>query len=238
MHKYYNKEEILTLIDKRFGYEFEGKEKDDHLISPKAWNKYYRDFFEAKEDKLYGTLKHDEWDKIDSLIDDEKNRRTKSNNRYKKYREDLVEDIIAFREKQLIDQRNGNRKTTIDHHAIKMFEHFAEVLGTKVDENIYKKRIPKTKYNKMKNERIPAPTKEEIMKKKEQLVNIIFEQLIDEDKFNDDIQEHFMSNNLIHGVTNPLEAIEDGEGLLGFQIDAKNYIKENVKREILNNIKE
>lgn len=238
MYKYYGKEEILTLIDKRFGYEFEGKEKDDHLISSKAWNKYYRDFFEAKEDKLYETLKHDEWDKIDSLIDDEKNRRTKSNNRYKKYREDLVEEIIAFHEKQLIDQRNGNRKTTIDHYAIKMFEHFAEVLGTKVDESIYEKRIPKTKYNKMMNERIPSPTKKEIMEKKEQLVNIIFEQLIDEDKFNDDIQEHFISNNLIHGLTTPLKAIEDEGEWLGFQIDAKNYLKENVKQEIINDIKE
>jgi len=68
MHKYYEIEEVLTLIDKQFDYEFEGQEKDDHLISSKTWNKYFREFFEAEEDRLYETLKYNEWDKIDSLI--------------------------------------------------------------------------------------------------------------------------------------------------------------------------
>lgn len=237
MHEYYKIEEILTLIDKRFEYEFEGKEKDDHLISSKTWNKYFREFFEAEEDRLYETLKHNEWDKIDSLINEEKKRRTKSDNRHKKYRADLVDEIIKFHEKQLIEQRNGNRKTTIDHHTIQIFENFAEVLGTKVDKSIYEKRIPKTKYNKMKNQRIPIPSKEEIREKKEELLNIIFEQLIDKEKFNNDIQEHFMSNNLIHGLANPLEGIEDKGEFLGFKIDAKNYLKDNVKHEIINDIK-
>ena len=83
-----------------------------------------------------------------------------------------------------------------------------------------------------------AQSQEEIMVKKEQLVNIIFEQLIDKDKFNDDIQEHFISNNLIHGLTTPLKPIEDEGEWLGIQIDAKNYLKENVKKEIINDIKE
>lgn len=218
----------------RFGYDFEGKKKDDHLIASETWNKYFREFFEGEEDRLYETLKYDDWHKIDSIIEDKKNRRTRNRNKHKKYREDLVEEIIAFREENLLNQINGNRKMTIDHHAIQTFENFAEILDLKFDPSIYKKKIPKTKYLKMKNERIPIPSKEEIREKKEELLKIIFEQLIDKEKLNDDIQEHFMNNSLIHGYTNPLVAIEDNGELIGFKIDAINYLKDNVKNEILN----
>ncbi|KOS62136.1 hypothetical protein [Lysinibacillus sp. FJAT-14222] len=148
-----------------------------------------------------------------------------------------MEEIISFRKENLVKQINGNRKMTIDHHAIKTFENYAEILDLKVDPSIYEKKIPKTKYIKMKNERIPIPSKEEIREKKEELLQIIFEQLIDKDKFNDDIQEHFMNNSLIHDYTNPLVAIENNGELLGFKIDAINYLKDNVKNEIINNPK-
>lgn len=233
MYKYYEIGEILTIIDKRFGYEFEGKDEDDHLIASETWNKYFREFFEAEEDRLYETLNHDEWDKIDSIIEDKRNRRTRNRNKYKKYREDLVEEIISFREENLVKQFNSNRKMTIDHHAIKIFENFAEILDLKVDPSIYEKKIPKTKYFKMKNERIPIPSKEEMREKKEELLQIIFEQLIDKEKFNDDIQEFFMNNSLIHGYTDPFVAIEINGELLGFKIDATNYLKDNIINEII-----
>jgi len=58
----------------------------------------------------------------------------------------------TLNKENLVKQINGNRKMTIDHHAIKTFENFAEILDLKVDPSIYEKKIPKTKYIKMKNE--------------------------------------------------------------------------------------
>ena len=132
-----NVHEILDIIDKQFGYDFEGKDKEDHLISRKTWNKYISEFFEEKTDGHMGSYE----DKI------------KGGNRYAKYREDFVEEVIDFHESRLIKHLNSNRKTTIRHEIINTFEAFASVLYDKVDENIYNKRIPITQYNKERQDR-------------------------------------------------------------------------------------
>lgn len=43
-----------------------------------------------------------------------------------------------------------------------------------------------------------------------------------------------MSYNLIHGNLILLEVIEYNGRILGFKIDAKNYLKESVKNELAN----
>lgn len=234
MREYYKVNEILKMINKQFGYVFEGQAEGDNLINSKTWNKYFREFFEDLEDKLIDELKGDELENLDDIITEAKRSRTRSSKRYQEYREDLVAEIIEFRKEQLIKHFNSNRITIIDHDAIKMFENFAEVLGVKVDESIYHAKIFKSKYKQIQTERIPTPTKEEIQNKKEELLNIIFEQLIDEEKINDDICEQFMSGKLIHGNATPLEPIEYNGELLGFKIDAKKYLKESVKKELAN----
>lgn len=66
----------------------------------------------------------------------------KGGNRYAKYREDFVKEVIDFRKSQLIKQFNSNRKTTIDHETI------ASALDGKVAKDIYNKRIPINQYKK------------------------------------------------------------------------------------------
>lgn len=213
-----NIHEILDIIDKQFGYDFEGKDKDDHLISRKTWNKYVSEFFEEKTDGYMSSYE----DKI------------KGGNRYAKYREDFVKKVIDFRKDQLIKQYNSNRKTTVDHKAIKVFETIASTLGVDVDEEVYKKKIPITQYKKQKEERYRKVTEEEIENKKEELLQIVISQLIDMEKINHDIAHYIVTGSLEYGLADPLEMNEDIDGSpLGYRIDAKNYLKESVKSELI-----
>lgn len=105
----------------------------------------------------------------------------------------------------------------------------------KVDENIYNKRIPITQYNKKQQQRYPKVTKEDIENMREQLLQIVINQLIDMEKLNHDVYQHLISGDLDYGFANPLEAIEDKKGYqLGFRIDAKNYLKESVRNGLVN----
>lgn len=226
--------EILDIIDIKFGYEFEGKDKDDHLISNKTWTKYVNEFLEEKEDEFYKTLKEgDEWKKVEEFIDDYKTGRIQGKNRFTKYREDFVREVINFRESQLIKQFNSNRKTTVDDEAINTFKTIASALGMEVDKDIYNKRIPITQYKQKTEKKLPI-SKEDIESTKENLLQEIIKQLIDMEKFNHDIHQHLISGSLEYGLANPLEMNEDIDGSpLGYRIDAKNYLKESVKSELV-----
>ena len=53
------------------------------------------------------------------------------------------------------------------------------------------------------------------------------------EKLNYDVSRHLVSGPLEFGFVNPLEMIEDIDGYsLGFRIDAKNYLKEDVRNEL------
>lgn len=218
--KFFNVNEILDIIDIQFGYDFEGKDKDDHLISNKTWNKYVREFFEEKLNETEYMSSYE-----NKII---------GGNRYAKYREDFVREVINFRENQLIKQFNSNRKTTVDHETIKAFETIASTLGATVEKDIYNKRIPISQYNKKQEERYPTMTKEDIENVRDGLLKIVIDQLIDMEKLNYDVSEYIVSGSLEFGLVNPLEMIEDIDGYpLGYRIDAKNYLKESVRNELV-----
>lgn len=215
-----NVNEILDIIDKQFGYDFEGKDADDHLISRKTWTKYVREFLDEKVREGKDMAEYQ--NKIVSW------------NRYRKYHESFVAEVINFRKSQIKKQFNSNRKTTVDHEAIKAFQTIASTLGVEVEEEIYKKRIPITQYKKQKEERYRNVTKEEIENKKEELLKIVISQLIDIEKINHDISHYIVSGSLEYGLADPLEMNENIDGSpLGFRIDAKNYLKESVKSELI-----
>lgn len=217
---FFNVNEILDIIDKQFGYDFEEKEKNDHLISKKTWNKYVREFF---EEKIYETEYMSSYE--NKII---------GGNRYTKYREDFVTEVIGFRKDQIIKQFNSNRKTTVDHDTIEAFETIASALGLKVEEDIYNRRIPITQYKKKQEERYPIMTKEDVESVREQLLNIVINQLIDMEKLKYDVFQYLVSGSLEYGFANSLEMVEDIDGYsLGFRIDAKNYLKESVRTELV-----
>lgn len=212
--------EILDIIDKQFGYDFEGKDIDDHLISKKTWNSYVSEFFDEKISE-----NEDMSDYKNKIIGERK---------HTKYREDFVSEVINFRKNQLIKQFNSNRKTTVDHETIKTFETIASTLAVKVEESFYNKRIPITQYKKQKEERYPNVTKEEIENIKDQLLQNVISQLIDMEKLNNDVSQYIVSGSLEYGFANPREIIEDIDGSsLGFRIDAKNYLKESIRNELV-----
>ncbi|MCY7580642.1 MULTISPECIES: hypothetical protein [Bacillus] len=222
--KFLNVNEILDTIDKQFGYDFGGKERDDHLISKKTWNKYVREFF---EEKIYETEYMSSYE--NKII---------GGNRYTKYREDFVTEVIGFRKDQIIKQFNSNRKTTVDHDTIKAFETIASALGLKVEEDIYNKRIPITQYKKKQEERYPIMTKEDVENVREQLLHIVINQLIDMEKLKYDVSQYLVSGSLEYGFANPLEMVGDKDSYpLGFRIDAKNYLKESIRNELINHCK-
>jgi len=210
--------EILDKIDEEFGYNFLGKDNDDHLISRKTWNKYVTEFFNEKIDQ-----------NVDMTIYNDK---IIGERRHTKYHKSFVKEVIDNKHEQLVKQYNSNRKTMIDTKTIQMFEKFASVLNVEVDNKIYNKRIPITKFKKMQEEDIEI-TKEDIKKGKEFLFDIIIDQLIDIEKIKYDIKDHILNNNLHYGYVHPLKLIENEDGSkAGFEIDAKNYLKESVKKEI------
>lgn len=215
-----NVNEVLDIIDKQYGYDFEGKDKDDHLIGKKTWNKYVKEFFDKKikengdiscyENKIIGETRHT------------------------KYQRDFINEVISFQERQLIKQFNSNRKTTVDNENIKVFETIASTLGVKVEQDIYNKRIPITQYRKKQEERYPNITKEDIEKVRDDLLQIVINQLIDIDKLNHDVSQYIISGSLEYGFAEPLEMLEDKDGYsIGLRIDAKNYLKERVRNELL-----
>lgn len=233
--KYLYVSEILDIIDKQFGYDFEGKDNDDHLISNKTWIKYVGEFLENIEDEFYETYKKDdEWEKIKEFMEDYKASRIQGKNRFKKYREDLVIEIINFRKSQLINQFNSNRKTTLDYQAIEIFEYIASVLGMEVDKDIYNNRIPITQYKRKREKKPPTMSKEDIENTKNHLIQEVVNQLIDMEKLNHDVYQYLISGSLEYGFAIPPEMKEDIDGSpLGFRIDTKNYLKESVIKELV-----
>lgn len=217
--RYLKVRKVLDIIDKQFGYDFEGKEEDDHLIGKKTWNSYVRAYLLEKVNDLEYMRSYE-----DKIIGD---------NRHTEYQEDFVNEVIKFRKTQLIKQFNSNRKTTIDHEAIKAFETIASALDVKYDADV-KKRIPITQYKQKQEGRFPIATKEDIEHVRTDLLEIVVNQLIDMEKLNHDVYQHLISGFLDYGFAAPLEMNEDIEAHpLGFRIDAKNYLKESVRNELV-----
>lgn len=211
--KLLNVYEVLDIIDKQLGYDFEGKEKDDHLISNKTWNSYVREYLEVRVKDPEYMRSYEE-----KII---------GNNRHTKYREDFVAEVITFHEKQLIKQFNSNRKTTVDHELIKSFEILASALGLKVDEKIYNKRIPLTQYMKKQERKYPVPSKEGIENTRKELLCLIVDQLIDMEKVNHDVYQLLISNTVDYGfVYNPKAVEGKGNYFQEYSIDARKYLKE------------
>lgn len=218
--KFLKVEEVLDIIDIRFKYNFEGKEDKDHLISNKTWTNYVIEFLEEKIDK-----------NEDVKIYEDKITGEKSGT---KYREDFVEEVIEYRKKRLKKHLNTDKKTMIDYETIQMFENIASSMNLEMDKDIYNKRIIKTKHEKMEKEKHPEITKEDMKDGRDKLINIIVDQLIDFEKIDYDIREHRLSNFLHYGYADPLDMMENEDGSqAGFKIDAKNYLKESVKKEII-----
>lgn len=218
--KFLNVNEILDIIDKQFGYEFEGKDKEDHLISNKTWNKYVREFLDEKIDGNKSMVDYS------NKIFGEK--------RHTKYREDFVKEVINYRNIQLNKQFNSNRKTTVDHETIEAFETIASALDVKVAKEIYNKRIPITQYKKKQEEKFSNVTKEDIVNMRDKLLQIVIDQLIDMEKINHDVYQSLIFGDLDYGYAYPLEMNEDEDGYpLGFKMDAKNYLKDNIRKELV-----
>lgn len=232
MMKYYSVDEILEEINIRFGYEFEGREQGDNLITRKTWNKYFERFFEGLEDELYAALNVDELDEIDNMISEAKSSRVKNKNKHKKYREDLVNEIIQFNSKRLTKQLNSQRVLITNTSMIKAYEALAKAETKKVDNSIYDMKIFKSKAKAIEMGGMPEITTEEIQNKKEELINIIFDQLIDEEKVNDDVWELLISNSVIHGSFETHEANEGQVESSGAKIDAKKYLKDTVQKDL------
>ncbi|MBK5458799.1 hypothetical protein [Peribacillus sp. TH27] len=105
----------------------------------------------------------------------------------------------------------------------------------KVEEDVYNKRIPITQYNKKQEERYPTMTKEDVENVRDQLLQIVINQLIDMERLNYEVSQYLVSGSLEYGFANPLEMIGDIGGYpLGFRIDTKNYLKESVRNELVN----
>lgn len=219
--KYLNVNEVLDIIDNKSGYNFKGKDKDDHLITRKTWNKYVREF---KQEKKFN----------DEMI--------KGSKRYTKYRYDFVEKIIDYRETLLKQQYNSSRKTTINYEKIATYEMIAEATGTKVDKSIYKEKIPITQYKKIQKYKnsslVPELTNKEIENVKNNLIEAVIYDLIDMERIIYDTHEHIISGYLHYGNAKPLKMIEDEDGKpLGFQRDSKKYLKQSVIDELINHHK-
>ena len=217
--EYLNVNEVLDVIDKQFGYDFENKDKDDHLISKKTWNKYVREFCKNKinqtqyvkslENQIIGAYKHT------------------------KYREDFVKKVIEFREKQLIKQFNSNRKTTINYARIKAIETIASALDIEVEEDIYNSRIPITQYEKDQEGKYPNITKRHIENIRGDILQTVIEQLIDMPRFNKDVYRYIISTSLNYVISNPSKIIEyKQDNTFKYKIDAKNYLKKEVIKKL------
>lgn len=231
--KYYSVEEILEEIDSRFAYDFEGRKKDQNLITKKTWNKYHDMYFEDLEDKWIKTLPEDELDNLDDMIEKEKQRRVKSGNRYKKYREDLVNDIIDFNIEKLIKHLNSGRTVELEVDPRESFIDLAKVLNVRFDRGYGRTQYFKEELQERRSGGIPEITPEEKRNQEEELLNIIFDQLIDKKKFDDDVLQLLFSNDLLYGKS---ESREDQVESLGVKIDAKNYLKETIQRDLANKI--
>ncbi|MFK3988367.1 hypothetical protein [Exiguobacterium mexicanum] len=203
-----NINEVLDMIDKRFGYEFSGKDKTEHLISRQTWTSYVIDYLDINQ--------------CSSSIEGER--------RHTRYPLEIVEAVISFKEELLIKQLNSNRKTIKNKRKISMEEAFAAIAGEEVDPKIYAEKIFKKQNEQIEAAMYPVPSEEDIQNTKDSLLEIIIDQLIDVEKINYDVKQQLISGSLHHGLATPLESIEDQDGnVLGFKIDATNYLKHEIK---------
>lgn len=208
--------EILSLIDERFNYTFEGKELNDHLISNEAWHRYVHRFFKSikpEEEDVYRS----KW------IGARKNKR---------YPSDFVEDVIEFSSGLLVKQYNSNRKTMIDIDWVNLNKALMGWKDNEVPKSVYEKRVIITEYKAREKNRYPKITKGDIDKVKAFFIEEIIKDLIDENKLEEDILQWVTNSELIYGYAHPLEMIEDEEGPLGFKVDRKRYLKDSVINDI------
>lgn len=217
---YLNSSEILDLIDYKFNYRFEGKDKDDHLITSDTWRSYVKQFYDKKED-----------DGKDISVYYEKLR---GGNKNRTYQLDFVEEIIEFRSEQLKKQFNSNRKTMIDKDWVNLNKVLMGWTDDEVPESIYDKRVIITEHEHRKESRFHEITEEEKELAKKHFINAIVDELIDKKKLEEDIEEWAINGELIHGYAEPLEMVEDDAGPIGFRIDRKKYLKNSVINEIKN----
>ncbi|WP_062196912.1 hypothetical protein [Massilibacterium senegalense] len=217
---YLSKNEILDLIDYKFNYTFEGKDKNDHLISEETWRSYVKQFYDKKEDE----------GKDISIY----YKKLRGGNKNRTYRLDFVEEIIEFRSVQLNNQYNSNRKTMIDYDWINLNKALMGWSDDEVPKSIYDKRVIITEYELRKENRFSEITDEDKEKVRGYFIDILIDDLIDMQKLKTDIEEWALNGELIYGYADPLEMIEDDEGPIGFRIDRKKYLKDSVIYEIKN----
>lgn len=190
-------------------------------------------YFEDLEDKWIKTLPEDELDNLDDMIEKEKQRRVKSGNRYKRYREDLVNDIIDFNIEKLIKHLNSGRIVELEVDPMESFIALAKVLNIGFDRGYGRTQYFKEEWLERSSGGIPEITPEEIRNKREELLNIIFDQLIDEEKLDYDVVQLLLSNYLSYGESESREKQVESSGI---KIDAKNYLKESIQQELANKI--
>ncbi|MFB7036602.1 hypothetical protein ACFCVS_19095 [Bacillus altitudinis] len=217
---YLNKNEILDLIDYRFNYTFEGKDKNDHLISEETWRSYVKQFYDKKEDE----------GKDISIYD----KKLRGGNKNRTYRLDFVEEIIEFRSVQLNNQFNSNRKTIIDYDWVNLNKALMGWSDDEVPKSIYDKRVIITEYELKKENKFPEITEEDKEKVRGYFIDALIDDLIDKKKLQMDIEQWALNGELIYGYADPLEMIEDDEGPIGFRIDRKKYLKDSIINEIKN----
>ncbi|GAB2541455.1 hypothetical protein [Gracilibacillus alcaliphilus] len=77
-------------------------------------------------------------------------------------------------------------------------------------------------------------TKEDAVNMRNELLQIVIDQLIDMEKINHDVYQSLISGDLDYGYAYPLEMNEDIDGYpVGFKKDAKNYLKDSIRKELV-----
>lgn len=220
MKFFLSSDQILDLIDYKFNYIFEGKDKNDHLIKGETWRSYVKQFYdkkvgEGKDISIYY-------------------KKLRGGNKNRTYRLDFIEEIIEFRSVQLNNQFNSNRKTMIDYDWVNLNKALMGWADDEVPKSIYDKRVIITEYELRKENRFPEITDEDKEKVRGYFIDTLIDDLIDKKKLKTDIEEWVLNGELIYGYADPLEMIEDDEGPIGFRIDRKKYLKDSVINEIKN----
>lgn len=216
------REELMHLIDLKFGYRFEGKKIDDNLISEATWRKYLDDFFNYKNEKD-GTLA-----KYANML--------RGGNSNREYHIDFIEELLEFKNNDIINHLNSNRKTIKNP----FLESFSNAMGLKFENNneflngtyIKNGRMIKTQYEYYKENPVPILSEEEKEDYKNRFMEQLIDILIDKSKVEEDIECVFVGEGIHHGEAEPREMIEDEFGPLDFKMDWTNYLKENVINHI------